>query len=414
MFVLSPWISLASVITDWNERALSAIRTSATPPPKASRNLAILHVSIFDAVNGIQPHYHHYLVPPRGPQGASKQAAAVVAAHDTLVALFPALAAGFDTFLGNDLAAIPNGLSKEAGVSWGRHVAAKILANRSNDGSTEIVAFTPVLLPGKWRPTLPAFGAALLPGWGDVDPFGINNVQRFLPSPPPLLRSAAYAAEVNFTKEIGSANSTRRTADQTLIARFWADGSGTATPPGHWNQVAQVLIKNERVNFEGQARLFALLNIAEADAAIVCWKAKYRYNFWRPITAIREANSDNNPATTADSTWTPLLATPPFPEYTSGHSTFSGAAVEVLGRFFGTDHIAFSVSSDGVPGTFRRFNTISSAADESGMSRIYGGIHFMSGNIAGLESGMLIGRYVAKRLLLPLNSRRVYDDDDVD
>lgn len=301
VFFLLPWISLASGITDWNERALSAIRTTAPPPPKASRNLAILHASIFDSVNGIQPEYNHYLVPPQGARWASKQAAAVVAAHDTLVVLFPTLSAGFDSFLRNDLAAIPNGLSKEAGVEWGRYVAATLLANRSNDGSTAVVAFTPTVLPGQWRPTLPAFGAALLLGWGDVEPFGINNLQRFLPSPPPLLRSAAYAAEVNFTKAIGSANSTLRTADQTLVARFWADGSGTATPPGHWNQVAQILINNQGVNFEGQARLFALLNIAEADAAIVCWKAKYLDNRWRPIIAIREANTDDNWATTADS-----------------------------------------------------------------------------------------------------------------
>jgi membrane-associated phospholipid phosphatase len=195
-----------------------------------------------------------------------------------------------------------------------------------------------------------------------------------------------------------------RTADQTQVAHFWADGAGTYTPPGHWNEIAQITATSQGNTTVQNARLFALLNIGLADAAIACWDAKYAYNYWRPITAIRNADTDGNPETAADPTWTPLIATPPFPEYSSGHSTFSRTAATILAMFYGTDSIPFTVGSDGLPGVTRSFNGFSAAADESGISRIYGGIHFPSGNLQGQACGYSLGQLVAGNFLQPLSA----------
>ena len=237
------------------------------------------------------------------------------------------------------LAGIPKGPQKMRGFRWGETVAAAILQWRSTDGSSQIVDYTPGSQPGQWRPTL-SFGGivrpALAPHWGQVTPFAVTSGSQFRPPPPPALGSTRYAFEVNRVKAVGAADSTLRTAEQTEIARFWGYGPGSATPPGHWNEIAQAVIRDRGTTLEENARLFALLNIALADAAIVCWEGKYLYNFWRPITAIQEADTDGNPLTEADPGWMPLLPTPPFPEYTSGHSTFSGAAATVLAYFFGS------------------------------------------------------------------------------
>ena len=189
--------------------------------------------------------------------------------------------------------------------------------------------------------------------------------------------------------------------EQTVVALFWADGPGTVTPPGHWNIIARDLATQRKLSLAENARLFALLNITVADAAILCWDCKYDCNFWRPITAIREADTDKNPATEKDPAWTPLIETPPFPEYTSGHSTFSSAAATVLAAFFGADEIAFSTTSDAMPGFSRTFHSFSEAAAEAGLSRIFGGIHFVSANTQGLASGARLGTYVSDNFLKP-------------
>ncbi|MBK9383805.1 MAG: vanadium-dependent haloperoxidase [Planctomycetes bacterium] len=240
---------------------------------------------------------------------------------------------------------------------------------------------------------------ALLPGWGNVTPFGIRAGEQFRPPAPPRLRSFNYVMDWLEVEALGEANSGARTADQTEIARFWGYGPGTATPPGHWNQIAFNVSTDQGLSLSENARLFALLNIAMADAAIVSWDCKYVYGFWRPITAIQLADTDGNPFTAANPAWTPLLATPPFPEYSSGHSTFSAAAAGVLRRFFGTDRIAFRAGSDDLPGVERSYDSFSHAAHESGKSRIYGGIHFQSANFWGLHNGRLVALYVMNRLL---------------
>jgi membrane-associated phospholipid phosphatase len=225
------------------------------------------------------------------------------------------------------------------------------------------------------------------------------------PPGPPSLDSAQWVADYNEVKALGAANGASRTPEQSLIALFWSDGPGTETPPGHWNRVAQHVSADRRSSLEETARLFALLNIAMADAAICAWDAKYTYNFWRPVTAIRNGEADGNPATVADPSWTSFIVTPPFPDYVSGHSTFSGAAATVLAKFYGTDKISFTLGSDGLPGVTRPFTSYSAAAREAAISRLYAGIHFRTASEDGLAAGIAIGEWTIAHHLQPKKNR---------
>ena len=381
------------VVTDWNNAALDAIRADRTAPPIASRSLAIVHVAIYDAVNGIARTHEPYLVPSAVSSSASRVAAASAAAHQTLVSLFPNHTSTFDALHAAILAEIPNGPQKTNGITWGEFVGTQILAARANDGSNAIVQPPGGSGPGVWIPTPPAFLPYLLPQWGFVVPFGMSSSSQFRPPGPPALDSQQYAADYEEVKELGAAVGSTRTEDQTEIALFWADGAGTETPPGHWNSIAQIIATTRGNTLEENARSFALLNIAMADAAICAWDAKYTYHFWRPVTAIGFAEPELH--------WMPLLVTPPFPEYTSGHSTFSAAGATVLPLFYGTEDLPFTTGSDFLPGVYRSFSTPFDAAEEAGVSRIYGGIHFHSANVDGLQAGSSIGEWTATHYLLP-------------
>jgi membrane-associated phospholipid phosphatase len=398
-------VTQADVVTDWNQAALDAIRLAKTPPPMASRALAIMHAAVYDAVNGIDRRNGTYFVTSRVPSSASKVGAASAAAHRALVALFPLSVSKFDSLHAAALASIANGPQKATGVAWGEYVASEVLAWRAADGWNAAVAPPSNTGPGAWMPTPLAFAPYLLPQWGFVYPFALSSATQFRPNGPAALDSAEWAAEYNETKSLGGLGSITRTVDQTEIALFWADGSGTVTPPGHWNDIARDVVAMRGTTLEQNARLFALLNISMADAAIVAWDAKYHYAFWRPITAIRAGDTDGNAATDKDATWVPLLVTPPFPEYVSGHSTFSGAGAAVLAAFFGTDDIAFSTRSDALPGVTRSFSSFSGAAAEAGMSRIYGGIHFQSANEDGLATGRSIGDWAFRYHMQPKGNR---------
>jgi hypothetical protein len=375
----------ADVVTDWNNAALDAIRAGSTAPPIASRNLAILHISIYDAVNGIARTNEPYLVQSSAATSASREAAASAAAHQALVNLFPAGAASFDALHAAILGTIPDGPQKTAGIVWGEFVANQILASRANDGSDAIVAAPGGSGPGVWVPTPPAFAPYLLPQWGFVVPFGMSSSSQFRPPGPPSLDSQRWAADYNEVKQLGAAVGSTRTAEQTQIALFWADGAGTETPPGHWNSIAQIIATAQGNTLEENARLFALLNIALADAAICAWDAKYTFHFWRPVTAINLAEPELN--------WMSFIVTPPFPDYVSGHSTFSGAAATLLPLFYGTEDLPFTIGSDLLPGVYRSFSNCLDAAEEAAVSRLYGGIHFRSANEDGLQAGISIGQW---------------------
>jgi hypothetical protein len=387
----------ADMVTDWNNAALDAIRAGNTAPPIASRALAILHAAIYDAVNGITRTHEAYLVPSAVPASTSREAAASAAAHEALVNLFPANVANFDALHSAILAIIPNGPQKTAGIVWGESVANEILAARANDRSNAVVLPPGGSGPGVWVPTPPAFLPYLLPQWGFVVPFGMSSGSQFRPPGPPSLDSQRYAADYDEVKQLGAAVGSTRTEDQTEIALFWADGAGTETPPGHWNSIAQIIAAAQSNTLEENARLFALLNIAMADAAICAWDAKYTFNFWRPVTAINLAEPQLN--------WTSFIVTPPFPDYTSGHSTFSAAAATVLPLFYGTEDLPFTTGSDFLPGVFRSFSTCLDAAAEAAVSRIYGGIHFRSASEDGLQAGISIGEWTVTHYLLPTHNR---------
>jgi PAP2 superfamily len=395
----------ADVVTDWNDAALNAIRSSQTPPPRAARALAMLHVSIFDAINGFERDFEPYFVKERPRGDGSQEAAATAAAHQVLTSLFQASAASFDAVRESSLAAIKDGPRKQRGVEWGERVAAQILAWRAGDNSDAIVAPPAGAGAGAWIPTPPAFVAYLLPHWGEVTPFAMPSNAHFRPLGPPPLASAEYAGELNQVKALGAAKGSSRTPDQQQIALFWADGVGTETPAGHWNSIAQDVAAARGNTVIQNARLFALINVAMADAAICSWEAKYAFNFWRPVTAIRNADTDGNDATASDPTWSSLIVTPPFPDYVSGHSTYSGAAASVLARFYGTDAIAFATGSDFLPGVSRRFSSFSAAASEAADSRLYGGIHFRSASEDGLAAGKEIGAWTVENYLRPLKGR---------
>lgn len=418
----SKTIRRGDVALDWNAALLNVIRDWTTlsndpytnrvvteRPPVAARNLAMVHVALFDAWNGIERTAAPLYFDLPAPAGASSVAAAAAAAQRTAAALYTAAdeRAVFDAALAEALATVPDGPSEDAGVAYGRQVADAVLAWRANDGSRATVSYVPGTAPGDWNRTFPDFLPPLLPQWPDVAPLAIPATTAFLPPAPPALDTAEYAANVDEVLRLGGYVSAERTDEQKEIALFWADGGGTFTPPGHWNQIASDVSLARGESLGENARWLALLNIAMADAGIVAWDAKYTYELWRPIDAIRRGDTDGNSATTADPTWIPLLKTPPFPSYTSGHSTFSGAAATILTARFGPD-VHFTTQADGHEGfetrplakdavVSRSFTSFQQAADEAGKSRIYGGIHYEFDNAAGLASGRAIGKFVVER-----------------
>lgn len=398
--------SPADVVTRWNTVAIDAIRAARTPPPQAARALAILHVAMYDAVNGITRSHESFFVRHGSPASASVEAAAAAAGHATLVALFPDREPLVDQSYADALGSMQNGPHTRKGIEWGEHVARQILVWRANDNSDGVVPPPPVDRAGDWMPTPPAFAPYLLPQWGFVVPFGLPNSSFVRPPGPPSLDSERWAADFNEIKVLGAAVGSLRTPEQDHIALFWADGAGTETPPGHWNSIAAQVAADRHTTMEENARLFALLNMALADAAICAWDAKYTFHFWRPVTAIRDADTDGNPLTSPDPTWNSFIATPPFPDYVSGHSTFSGAAAAVLAAFFGTDDMRFLARSDAFPGEVRQFGSFSAAAQEAALSRLYGGIHFRSANEDGLVAGTRIGSWITDHYLQPIGHGR--------
>lgn len=399
-------ITVGDAILGWNrthlntikdyrhEKLIGAGRNVLTPPPLAARNLAMMHLAMADAVKEAES-----AAASRGlanPLVMSKVAAAA-AARDVMGALYPGAVAGqrFNSTFTECLLGVTPGRIRSEAVAIGKAAAARVLLDRANDGSFVLATSPTGGQPGEWVPTPSGFKAALLPQWPSVTPFLLASADDVLPPPPPALDSTDYAIAFNQVRSLGSKTDSSRTADQTAIALFWADGGGTFTPPGHWNQIAADIASSQGSNLARNAKLFAALNTALADAGIACWKAKYLYSMWRPVTAINRASEDGNDSTEEDSAWRPLIETPPFPTYTSGHSTFSGAAATVLAGFFGDD-TPFTARADVPAGQVatiadRTFAGFSEAATEASWSRVFGGIHFLFDGEAGLDSGRLIG-----------------------
>lgn len=393
----SQLITQGDVVIQWNSILLNAIQASGkngaggTPPPLAARNQAIVHRAMYDAV----------LEAPT----ASDEVAVVEAAYRTLIELFPEQRSTFREFRNDFLGTIPNGFAKRRGRRIGREAAANALNERENDGSaTAQVPFTEGNGIGDWKFTfsdgdttdqIPGLvDEALLPDWGSVTPFVLESGNQFRPFTFPQYNSPQYAQELNEVKALGAENSSDRNADQTEIALFWAyDRSDSFKPPGQWNQIAQEVALDKGNTLEENAELFAVLNTGLADAGIAAWDSKYVYEQIRPITAIQEADKDNNPNTIADPDWEPLLDTPPFPDYLSGHSVFGGAASAILARFFG-DNTSFEIPSMELPGVSRSYGSFTQAANENADSRLFGGVHINAANVDGVSVGQEVGNFV--------------------
>lgn len=395
----------SNAVLDWNNQALDATRLARNPPPLAAVLYATYHGAIFDAVNGITRTHQGWLVTDPAPAGIDRDAAIAAAAHSVLVALWSSTsnARNFQAPYDKALAAIPDGPAKTGGVAWGEKVAARTLEWLSKSGYDKpIPGQYSSTKPGKWRETPAQFRPALLPFWGHVTPFVMTSPSQFRAPPPESLDSKAYAEELAFVAHTGARDNADRTEYQTMCTPFWSDDLGTSTPPGHWNVVAQDLARRNQLSVPETARLFALLNFAAADAGISCWETKYYYNTWRPETALRELNAKLNPHAAPDPDFIPNMPSPPFPSYTSGHSTFSAAASRLLERFFGRDDIEFSVTSDGLPGAVHSFKSLSEARNEVGMSRVWGGIHTMSDNLEAQKVGRKIADWTFEHALLPV------------
>jgi hypothetical protein len=390
----------ANVVPQWNELLLGVQALRNQGNQQAARALAMMGAAVYDSVNAIDPTHTVYHVDARtfpDVAAASADAAAAQAAHDVAYALYtqPADRGLFDTLLTTQLAEIPDGAAKTDGSALGHYVAGQILAWRANDGSSASVPYTIGTDPGDWQPTPPAFNPTpATPQWPYVTPFGLEEGDQFRPGPPPALTSAEYTAAFLEVKALGGNGTTTpstRTPEQTEIAFFWAGVGVSNAGVAIWNRITQTVAAERSLNLADNARLFALVSVANADAFIAGFDAKYTYNWWRPVTAIRAADTDGNPTTIQDSTWTPLIATPNHPSYISLHSTQSRAAAEALAAFFGTDHVHFTATWDGVQRSFNRFTD---AAKEAGKSRIYAGIHWSYDCAIGEAVGRKVGQYV--------------------
>ena len=386
-------------VIDWNQLLLSIVNTPGAQPAniQPTRNFAIVHAAIYDAVTAIDRTHEPYLISVRAPRDASESAAADAAARTALDGLYPAQQSTIDAQYTAELAKVASGPAKDQGVRLGDEVAADLLAIRANDGSnTTPPAFVPGSAPGDYRPTPLNFPTPVFTTWGQVTPFVLDRGDQFRPAPPPALTSDAYAAALNEVQSLGSATSTTRTADQTEIGKFWA-------PPiqNFWNQIAETVAGTQHSDLPTTARLFAALNLSFADSAIAFYDAKYTYQLWRPVTAIRLADTDGNPNTTADPNWVPLAGnTAADPSYPGAHSTISAAGADVLASFYG-DNQSFSLVSSALPGVTRSFTSFSGAAQEAGLSRIYAGQHTRLDHEAGLTLGHRVAGFVLDNALLP-------------
>ena len=384
------------VVIQWNQAVLAAIRNDKPSIGFVTRDLAIVHTAIYDAVNVIDHTSSVFHVQANAPADASPVAAADAAGLFTASALFPTDIALFQATYQAALASVPAGSPQTDGLAVGRSVAEQTLISRVTDGANAVVNYTPGTAPGDWRPTLPAFAPAQTPQWPAVTPFALTSGSQFRPAPPPALTSAAYTAAFNEVKDFGRVNSTVRTPQQTEAAKFWEGKAGTAQVPGYWNEIAESAATSQGNTLDQNARLFAELNVALADAIIAHFDAKYTFNRWRPITAIQLAGQTGNPGTLADPTWLPLNNTPPNPSYVSGHGAASGAASAVLANFFGTDNVNFSLTSDDLMGVTHSFASFSAAATEAENSVVWGGIHFRfdvtTGDTIGREAADFVGK----------------------
>jgi PAP2 superfamily len=376
-----------AIVIAWNKELLHIVKTPGAQPATVhpTRSYAILHAAIYDAVVSITRDAPASVFSVNAPRSARADAAAATAGHDTLVALYPKWKAALDQLLASELAQIPDGAGKQQGIQVGQAVAARLIAIRADDGSAAAPQpFVPGNQPGNYQLTPPKFAAPVFTNWGNVTPFVLNSAAQFRPGPPPAVTSQAYIQALNEVKSLGQNTSITRTADQTVIAKFWAGPIWNT-----WNEIAENAALAHHTNLETTAHLFAVLNLSFADSTIALYDAKYHYQLWRPVTAIRQT----------DPTWAPQAVTALDPSYPSAHAVMSGDAAAVLSAFFGNQD-QISLTSDVLPGVVRTFTSYNDVATEAGLSRIYAGQHTR----IDIEVGSQLGQNVAQLVLQRIGS----------
>jgi len=387
-----------SQVIQWNRTLLVIVRTPGAQPATVhpTRSFAIMHAAIYDAVNAIDGTHKPYLVRLSVSHFASQEAAAAAAAHEVLVKLYPSFQVTLDTQFQQALAQLPNG-GKADGVSIGNTVADQILGLRANDGSNaQPIPYVFGNSPGDYQSTPPNFPKQpQFTHWSRVTPFALETADQFRPGGPPKLTSDRYADAFDQVKSLGIAGGTTATADQALTGRFW-----NGAIQNYWNEIAQTAALAHDLTTAANARLFALLNFSFADGVIAFYDAKYTYNFWRPVTAIRAAAADGNPDTDADPNWLPEVGnTTPDPSYPGAHAVISAAGAEVLISFFHKDHFEFDVTSEVLPGVVRSFTSFPAAAEEATLSRIFAGVHFLFDLTTGQRLGSDVADFVVDNFL---------------
>jgi len=409
-----PAANSVNPVVQWNRTLLVIVRTPGAQPATVhpTRSFAIMHAAIYDAVNAIDKTHKPYLVHlTRVSRFASQDAAAASAAHEVLITLYPTFQAMLDAQLQESLAGIPEGADKTEGSIIGKTVADEILKLRGDDGSNAsppLFVFTNPPVPGDYQSTPPNFPSQpQFTQWAHVTPFALKRANQFRPGPPPALTSEAYSDVLNEVKSLGIVNGTLATPDQALTGRFW-----NGAIQNYWNEITQTASLRHELNTSQSARLFALLNLTFADSVIAFYDAKYTYNFWRPVTAIREAATDGNPGTIPDPNWLPEVGkTTPDPAYPGAHAVISAAGASVLISFFGKNDFDFTVTSEVLAGVDRSFTSFSAADREATLSRIFAGVHFRSDLTTGQTLGRVVADFVVDHFLTPVRGREDSDDN---
>lgn len=396
MLAVTGLAARGDVVTDWNQTALRATEIAAMPPPVQARAMSIVHAAVYDAVNAIDRRHAVYAATVTAPAGASMESAVAAAAHDALTGLLPVQQATLDAALKTSLAQVPDGQAKSDGMRIGSEVAEKILALRKTDGAAGKTGYTFGSGVGIYQATPPMNASPVLPHWRSVKPFMMQSAVQFPFAGPAAAASAAFAKDFNEIKAIGSKASSRRTSEQTAIAIHW---SGSEITP--LNAVARAVSTEHKLGIVDNARLFAYLNMAMADALIAVFESKYAFNAWRPVTAIRAADMAHNKGLQADAAWEPLIVTPPHPEYGCAHCVAVSAGTTVIRKFSGGDKIAASYvyPTLGVP---RKWTSLTQIEKEVGDSRVWGGVHFRTAVEHGTQIGRQIGEYCLSAALQPV------------
>ena len=388
-------VARADVVTDWNEVAVARLVAARQLPPDGARSMAMMHIAMFDAINATQPRYTSYAFKGKAPAGASAEAAGTAAARTVLLKLYPDQNEVIEKAYSASLASIPDSAGKAAGIALGEQVGMDCLAMRADVGSAAAVANRPATAAGVYVPTL-------LPAsvnWPKVKPFFMEDPAQFRPAPPLALKSAEWARDLNEIRQVGGRQSSARTAEQTDVGRFWA-----VTGVPSWNPVVRALSASAGLSLVENARLFALVNMAATDSFISVFDAKYAFNFWRPVTAIRNGDLHGNGAITRDSGWMPLIDTPMHPEYPCAHCISSSAVGAVLASHFGGRPMSVTMTSPTAPGVTRKWERLEDYVQEVNNARVWAGVHYRFSTVVGSDMGRRIGELAVRDYLKPLQT----------